>query len=113
MRTTRLSYRPTNLWDDDDVLLASIYTGLLPSSVAGWAPAVRALRSTGGIIHVHENVLAADLDGWKEDTRMQFESYLHLFDKSHLEVIIEHLETVKSYAPRVYHVVLDLRFRQK
>ena len=88
-------------------------SGLLPSSVAGWAPAVRALRPSGGIIHIHENVLAADLAGWKEDTRAQFEAYLQLFDKSHLGVTVEHLETVKSYAPRVYHVVLDLRFCPK
>ena len=31
--------------------------GLLPSSVAGWPLAVQCLRSTGGIFHVHENVL--------------------------------------------------------
>jgi len=62
---------------------------------------------------VHENVLEADLDGWKADTTAQFEAYLQLFNKLHLTVTIEHLETVKSYAPRVYHVVLDLRFRQR
>ena len=31
--------------------------GLLPSSVAGWPLAVQCLRPTGGVFHVHENVL--------------------------------------------------------
>jgi len=81
--------------------------------VAGWLPAVRALRRTGGMIHVHENVLEADLTEWMEDTRVQFEEYLAVFDKSHLSVAIDHLEKVKSYAPRVYHIVLDLSFRER
>ncbi|XVF40751.1 hypothetical protein PTKIN_Ptkin01aG0140400 [Pterospermum kingtungense] len=38
--------------------------GLLPSSEGGWITAVRALRSEGGILHVHGNVKDTDEELW-------------------------------------------------
>ena len=84
-----------------------VLLGLLPSSVQGWSLAARALKSTGGTIHVHENVLESILTTWVEETRVKFEDLLKEHGKT-LSVSVVHLEKVKSYAPRVYHVVLDL-----
>lgn len=84
-----------------------VLLGLLPSSVQGWPLAVRALKGSGGTIHVHENVHEGIMDTWVEETRAQFEVMLRGLGKQ-LTVRVLHLERVKSYAPRVYHVVLDL-----
>ena len=84
-----------------------VLLGLLPSSVKGWPLAARALKACGGIIHVHENVLESILHTWVEETRLKFETLLLEHGKP-MKVSIVHLEKVKSYAPRVYHVVLDL-----
>jgi tRNA G37 N-methylase Trm5 len=84
-----------------------VLLGLLPSSVTGWPLAARALKATGGVLHVHENVLESILDIWVEETRATFQAMLQQRGKA-LLVSITHLEKVKSYAPRVYHVVLDL-----
>jgi tRNA(Phe) wybutosine-synthesizing methylase Tyw3 len=90
-----------------DTIADRVLLGLLPSSVEGWPLAARALKATGGTIHVHENVHEGILAQWVEDTRAKFETMLQGLGKQ-LTVSIVHLERVKSYAPRVYHVVLDL-----
>jgi tRNA(Phe) wybutosine-synthesizing methylase Tyw3 len=90
-----------------DTIADRVLLGLLPSSVEGWPLAARALKATGGTIHVHENVHEGILAQWVEDTRAKFETLLQGLGKQ-LTVSIVHLERVKSYAPRVYHVVLDL-----
>jgi tRNA(Phe) wybutosine-synthesizing methylase Tyw3 len=90
-----------------DTIADRVLLGLLPSSVEGWPLAARALKATGGTIHVHENVHEGILAQWVEDTRAKFETLLQGLGKQ-LAVSIVHLERVKSYAPRVYHVVLDL-----
>jgi len=82
-----------------------VLLGLLPSSVAGWPLAARALKPSGGVIHVHENVVDKDLSQWVEETVKVFGDLLR--DKP-LTVRASHLEKVKSYAPHVLHVVLDL-----
>jgi tRNA G37 N-methylase Trm5 len=94
-------------WENLYNLADRVNLGLLPSSVTGWELAARALKPSGGIIHVHENVLESILDTWVEETRQTFETMLRACGKE-LKVSIVHLERVKSYAPRVYHVVLDL-----
>ncbi len=91
-----------------DSLADRVLLGLLPSSVTGWELAARALKSTGGVLHVHENVLESTLEVWVEETRATFQDLLQCKGKP-LLASITHLEKVKSYAPRVYHVVLDLQ----
>ena len=82
-----------------------VLLGLLPSSVDGWSLAARAIRASGGIIHVHENVSDRILPAWKEETVAKFNQLLNY---KGLEAVCRHVEKVKSYAPHVYHVVLDL-----
>ena len=91
-----------------DSLADRVLLGLLPSSVTGWPLAARALKSSGGTIHVHENVLESILDSFVEETRIKFEDMLQQLGKN-LRVSVVHVERVKSYAPRVYHVVVDLK----
>lgn len=94
-----------------------VLLGLLPSSKTGWPLAVQALRPEGGMIHVHENVGEEELEEWVLETCVDFQ---RMFDEKgrltgggqgeedSLKVSVRHLEKVKSYAPRVFHVVLDL-----
>lgn len=103
--------------------------GLIPSSELSWETACLALKSkSGGILHIHAN-----LDSGKPNTE-QFSSAKSPFKYSEWElwtnyailtikdmllklrrqnwtVEFLHLEHVKSYAPRVDHVVLDLMCR--
>ena len=81
--------------------------GLLPSSVAGWPLAINALKSTGGCLHVHENVNISELDAWLESTCKIFRE-LSVTAKKPMDVRCVHLEKVKSYAPKILHVVADL-----
>ena len=102
--------------------------GLIPSSEQGWPLAAGALRKdTGGWIHLHENVrsepaaraafvarvceafgtsllpsataaeVGGEADGQHSGTAWSVEC--------------RHVERVKSYAPRVEHIVLDLECR--
>ena len=82
-----------------------VLLGLLPSSTKGWSLAANAIKPTGGIIHVHENVSSRILSTWVEETVQRFSE---LLVAKNLRVVCRHVEKVKSYAPRVYHIVLDL-----
>lgn len=42
--------------------------GLLPSSECGWAAAVAALKPSGGMLHVHGNVLDVEESDWATAT---------------------------------------------
>ena len=81
--------------------------GLLPSSVEGWPLAVIALKTTGGILHVHENVRDIEVDSWVSDTCKDFENQFLASNKG-MRVTCRHVERVKSYAPHVVHIVADL-----
>lgn len=102
--------------------------GLLPSSTSGWPLAVNALKCSGGVVHVHENVPAKNIEQWVQSCCAQFK---HLFERklqhyvgvgmekgcvenysqqagATVSVTCTHIERVKSYAPRVTHIVADL-----
>jgi tRNA G37 N-methylase Trm5/tRNA(Phe) wybutosine-synthesizing methylase Tyw3 len=81
--------------------------GLLPSSTKGWPLAAHVLKPTGGILHVHENILQAEIASWSQETAAKFEVLLAEASKP-MHVSVNHVEIVKNYAPRVVHVVLDL-----
>ena len=86
-----------------------ICLGLLPTSTKSWPLAVGVARcDCEVIIHVHENVLDQEIPTWSMDTVKQFQ---RLFDEQGKSMKVESiwLETVKSYAPHIYHVVLDLK----
>ena len=81
--------------------------GLLPSSVAGWPLAVAVMKPTGGILHVHENVRDIEVDSWTVDTCRQFTEMFTASGKM-MTVTCRHTERVKSYAPHILHIVVDL-----
>lgn len=111
--------------------------GLIPSSEDGWPIACRLLkRKTGGILHIHQNVTSpfpntesfsandnaaqslsrktADRQvwqAWADDTVNQITSLLKEVTSSQWITSIQHIEHIKSYAPHVNHIVLDLECR--
>lgn len=111
--------------------------GLIPSSEEGWLTACRMLkRETGGVLHIHQNVTSplpvttagslldsdtrrvsrrsADREvwhTWAEDAARTISSLLLEATGAHWTTKIQHIEHVKSYAPHVHHIVLDLECR--
>jgi len=93
--------------------------GLLPSSAEGWPLAAYVLnKSSGGVIHVHENIHEDLLENWAHVTLCTaFDALFQSLSESasgapkpahRMSVKCIHLEKVKSYAPRVVHIVADL-----
>ena len=87
-----------------------ISLGLLPSSEGGWAVAMKCLNHTrGGWLHVHANVPSAERLSW---TIWLVQSLARLAKDQEYSsdwiVICNHVERVKSFAPRVDHVVADI-----
>ncbi len=84
------------------------HLGLLPSSEPVWEACLLALKPTGGTLHVHMNVEEERIDSWCNAT---VERFRNMADQHSLDVVVaaEHLEKVKWFAPRVRHVVLDVR----
>ncbi|KAF7651119.1 hypothetical protein LDENG_00115950 [Lucifuga dentata] len=111
--------------------------GLIPSSEDGWHVACRLLKRTiGGILHIHQNVSSPFSDtadtpaikdaaqrapgkkadrevwqAWADDTASSIASLLKDITGTPWKTNIQHIEHVKSYAPHVHHVVLDLECR--
>uniref|UniRef100_A0A3Q3VK76 tRNA wybutosine-synthesizing protein 2 homolog n=1 Tax=Mola mola TaxID=94237 RepID=A0A3Q3VK76_MOLML len=111
--------------------------GLIPSSEEGWPVACRLLkRKTGGILHIHQNVTSplpntavvtedadatqrasskeADRQAWRAwagDAANRMSSLLKDVTGAQWITTIQHIEHVKSYAPHVHHIVLDLECR--
>lgn len=84
------------------------HLGLLPSSEPVWEACLLALKPTGGTLHVHMNVEEERIDSWCNTTVERFQA---MADGHGLDVVVsaEHLEKVKWFAPRVRHVVLDVK----
>ena len=87
--------------------------GLIPSSAMSYEVGCRALKQeTGGILHIHGNVRTksgqdqeSSWASWCQDTIDEIQKILGA--KWQLEQV--HLERVKSFAPKVHHLVLDLK----
>ncbi|KAD0533610.1 hypothetical protein R6Q59_016587 [Mikania micrantha] len=88
-----------------------VILGLLPSSEGSWATAVRALRSKGGMMHVHGNVKDSEEDSWTELVSKSFKE-ISRSEGYNWEVSVEHTERVKWYAPHVRHLVVDIKCKQ-
>jgi len=91
--------------------------GLIPSSRMSWKTAVKALKSTGGILHIHANV-EVKAGEEKQETFQQFAETTSGEIRNLLNdekpgrdwrTRVEHIECIKSYGPRIYHIVVDLR----
>ncbi|KAM4012163.1 tRNA wybutosine-synthesizing protein 2 homolog [Anomaloglossus baeobatrachus] len=108
--------------------------GLIPTSEAGYHVACRVLKkNTGGMLHIHHNVdcflskhemgddnMSAKDNGsshrimwrkWAESTEIKIRTFLEEIHNFSWHTTIVRVEKVKSYAPHVDHVVLDLDCR--
>lgn len=81
--------------------------GLLPTSEKAWPLAVQVLKPTGGWLHVHDNVAVEDREAWEERVVRSIEALALDIDKRWV-VSCKHVEKVKSYAPKVWHLVADV-----
>jgi len=91
--------------------------GLIPDSTISWRTACQALKYSGGVLHIHGNIEVKKdelkrekMDAWGWDTSQAIVELLHQVKPNQFwNTEILHIECVKSYAPRVFHLVLDLR----
>ena len=99
-----------------------VLLGLIPSSEAGWPVACRALKPGGGWMHVHHNVTTRashtalqERAAWASEMARTMQTLLAQHNTAGARVAwtvdVHHVETVKSYAPRIYHVVADIHCR--
>ena len=90
--------------------------GLLPDSVKGYEIAVDCLNlNSGGILHVHGNCLSVEREKWGKQVEQDIFNIIQekggAIQESFQSVQCIHVERVKSYAPRVDHVVADIEIR--
>lgn len=81
--------------------------GLLPSADIGISPALRALKTSGGTLHIHST---ADRAPSLRPYRARVEEIISLLaatDSTRLYTV-DQVVRVKSYAPRVDHIVVDV-----
>ncbi|KAF4135811.1 Met-10+ like-protein [Phytophthora infestans] len=81
--------------------------GLLPTSEKAWPLAVQVLKPSGGWFHVHDNVAVEDRESWEQHVVDSMRALAKQHGKQ-WSVTCEHVERVKSYAPKVYHLVADI-----
>ncbi|ELU07407.1 hypothetical protein CAPTEDRAFT_223268 [Capitella teleta] len=107
--------------------------GLIPSSESGWRTACRALRGDAvGFLHIHMNLesgqkqliahskpthsrneVKCERILWVNETCEKIKNFLEEEHGGKWKTHAVHLEHVKSYAPHVDHVVLDMRCEPK
>lgn len=85
-----------------------VLLGLLPDSERAWPIAVEALRDSGGVMHVHGNVASGEEEAWTRRLESTVAEIAASFGRE-WSVRVEHVERVKWYAPRVRHLVADVR----
>ena len=90
--------------------------GLIPSSEVSWRTACLALKDRGGVLHVHGNVETTRetprkvaFREYAETVRGRINGILNEIKKKEFSVVVDHIECVKSYAPRIFHLVVDLK----
>lgn len=96
-----------------------INLGLIPTSEGSYETAANALKiETGGYMHIHGNVDIKNKsknslkDEWLEWSGFTVNKMKMLLEKRNdnikWQVTVDHIEYVKSYGPRVDHLVLDI-----
>ena len=86
-----------------------ISLGLLPSSEGGWVVAVSCLRQdSGGWMHVHANVPTVEREHWTHWLCHSLQQIAEKNGHKDWHVICTNVEMVKSFAPKVDHVVADV-----
>lgn len=86
-----------------------VLLGLLPHAEMSWETAVRALKREGGMLHVHSNVNSGEEEEWMERLVRELKALATANGRDDWDVVVEHLERVKWYGPRIRHVVCDVR----
>lgn len=87
-----------------------VLLGLLPSAQVGFPAAVAALLDQGGTCHVHGNAAAGSTAHWGQETALQLQAIARaMAGREAWTASLLHVETVKSYAPRILHCVADVR----
>ncbi|QIW99379.1 hypothetical protein AMS68_004897 [Peltaster fructicola] len=83
--------------------------GLLPTSRPSYSIALKALdRANGGWIHVHENFGVHEIELRAAEVAALFQSMLDQQIGNTKTAMLESITRVKTYAPGVYHCVLDI-----
>ena len=96
-----------------------VLLGLIPSSEISWETALRLLRPRGGWLHIHATKGDAEYEQWAfTELPQKLKELVHLpsenrdgdFEetKKSWTFTTMHLERVKSYAPKVWHLVADV-----
>ncbi|MED5485313.1 MAG: hypothetical protein VYE59_01710 [Candidatus Thermoplasmatota archaeon] len=85
-----------------------VMLGLLPSSEMSWELAINSLDPKGGILHLHGNASAKKEKEWADKVINKLEIISDTNNRN-FKFELLHIEKVKSYAPKVNHVVLDIR----
>jgi tRNA wybutosine-synthesizing protein 3 len=98
-----------------------VFLGLIPSSQNSWTTALKLLRPSGGWLHIHATKGDEEYEKWaftelpeklKELVRQpnQDDNENNFFEEAKKSWIFttRHLERVKSYAPKVWHLVADV-----
>ena len=86
-----------------------ISLGLLPSSEGGWSLAVSCLnKSQGGWLLVHANVATSEKERWTHWLCRSLSNLAVNRNGDNWIAVCTHVEKVKSFAPKVDHVVADV-----
>lgn len=79
--------------------------GLIPSSSISYQVACQALnQKNGGFLHIHGNFKGTEWNIWANQIELEIKQILG----SKWNTKQTHTEMVKSFAPKVYHLVVDL-----
>jgi tRNA wybutosine-synthesizing protein 2 len=82
--------------------------GLLPTSEERWRDAWAMEReSEEGWLHLHENVGEDEIEGRRGEIERMFRTWSS-DEGSDITAVVEHVEKVKTFAPRVWHCVFDV-----
>ena len=88
------------------IIIPNIFQEFTIFSSISYQVACEALDQVkGGILHIHGNVKGNDWTTWTHQTQNEIEGILG----TNWTVEQIHIENVKSFAPKVYHLVVDLK----
>lgn len=86
-----------------------VLLGLLPSSEGGWSTGLAALKDSGGILHIHQNVKDVEELQYVQRTSEVLKDLLGALGRHDWQVEVCHVEHVKWYAPHIRHIVMDVQ----
>ena len=95
----------------NDMKVAHVNLGLLPSSQGSWEVTKEVLEKYNSfptpMVHIHENVHVDDFQKFQLEAKEKF------LQNNSAQVVIKHLEKVKTFAPSIWHIVVDLQMTYK